>query len=133
MDVAISGDFAYVADYLEGLRVVDVNPPIAPIEVGSSIGYGGGTVDVATSGALAFVAELSGGLRIINVTTPSTPVEIAAIPTMAEASSVAVSGSYAFVAVDWAGIEIYQDSQVFVDGFESGSTAAWSFSTGRTP
>jgi len=33
--VAVSGGFAYVADYNQGLRVIDVSTPSAPVEVDS--------------------------------------------------------------------------------------------------
>jgi hypothetical protein len=41
-DVAISGNYAYVATNYDGLRVIDVSTPASPIEVGNTPGGGGG-------------------------------------------------------------------------------------------
>ena len=62
--VTVSGDYAYVADYKEGLRVIDVSDPTSPTEVGyyNTPGY---AEDVAVSGDYAYVADGGGGIFIL--------------------------------------------------------------------
>jgi len=52
--VAVSGSRAYVADGEEGLRVIDIGNPSAPVEVGFVDTPG--AEDVAVSGGYAYVA-----------------------------------------------------------------------------
>src|SRR5688572_22421285 len=55
-DVAVSGNYAYVADRPDGLQVIDMSNPASPQRVGgydtSGIAYG-----VAVSGNYAYVAD----------------------------------------------------------------------------
>ena len=73
--VAVSGDFAHVADEAEGLRVIDVSSPSTPVEVGFA-DTPGNARGVEVSGGYAYVADGNSGLRVIDVSTPSTPVEV---------------------------------------------------------
>jgi hypothetical protein len=81
--VALSGNYAYVADYLAGLQVIDVSNPANPQRVG---GYNssGGAVNVAVSGAYVYVADtvasdasgkiyVGDGLLVIDVSNPANP------------------------------------------------------------
>jgi hypothetical protein len=74
-DIEVSGDFAYVADFYCGLRIVDISLPSSPLEVGplDTPGHANG---VAVAGHYVFVADGSGGLRIIDVSNPALPMEI---------------------------------------------------------
>ena len=102
-DVAVSGDFAYVADDTSGLRVISISNPSAPVEVGR---YATDASGVAVSGDYAYVAAYGGGLRIINVANPSSPTEVGSYNTPGQAYSVVVSGTYAYVADGSAGLRI---------------------------
>ena len=95
--VAVSGNYAYVADYGSGLRVVNITNPAAPTEVGfcDTPGYANG---VAVSGNYAYVADEYMGLRVVNITNPSAPFEVGFYDTPGYALGVAVSGNYAYVA-----------------------------------
>jgi hypothetical protein len=97
--VAVSGGNAYVADYSQGLRVIDVSTPSAPVEVGF-IDPPGPESEVAVEAGYAYLANGVMGLRIIDVSTPSAPVEVGYfdVPGALQASSVAVSDGYAYVA-----------------------------------
>ncbi len=59
--MAVSGNYAYVADGLAGLQVIDVSNPANPQRVGGydTSGYAHG---VAVSGNYAYVADDYGGL-----------------------------------------------------------------------
>ena len=74
-DVAVSGDVAYVADAMGGLRCIDISDPSAPSELGyfDTPGY---TYDVVVSGDVAYVADSDYGLRCIDISDPSTPSEL---------------------------------------------------------
>ncbi len=67
--VAVSGNYAYVADYDAGLQVIDVSNPANPQRVG---GYdtSGSAYGVAVSGNYAYVADGDWGLMILGPRTP---------------------------------------------------------------
>ena len=73
--MAVSGRYAYIADANDGLRVIDVANPAAPVEVGiyDTPEY---AEDVAVAGQTAYVADRGSGLRVIDVTNPAAPVEV---------------------------------------------------------
>jgi hypothetical protein len=101
----VSGNYAYVADYSAGLRVVNISDPSAPYETGyyNTPGYAEG---VAVSGNYAYVADGSSGLRVVNIASPTTPFEAGYYDTPGYAWGVAVSGNYAYVADYDAGLRI---------------------------
>ena len=93
--VAVSGAYAYVANWAGGLRVIDVSNPSSPREVGA-YDTPGDALGVAVSGAYAYVA--AGSLRVVDVSNPASPREVGAYDTPRWAYGVAVSGPYAYVA-----------------------------------
>ena len=101
--IAISGTYAYVADWDSGLRIVNIAIPAQPVEVGhyDTPGFAYG---VAVQGNYAYVADHAAGLEIINVTTKSNPTLAGRYDTPGYAWNVAVSGDYAFVADGFAGL-----------------------------
>ena len=62
-DVAVWGNYAYIADDTEGLRVMDISDPTHPLESGffDTPDCAGG---VAVNGNYAYVADWSSGLRV---------------------------------------------------------------------
>jgi hypothetical protein len=60
-DVKVVGNYAYVADFANGLQVIDVSDPVHCVRVGSydTSGYATG---VAASGRYAYVADDEAGL-----------------------------------------------------------------------
>ncbi len=101
--LAINGDFAYVADWDSGLRVVSIGDPTHPVEVGH-VNTHGRAYDVAVNGQYAYVAAETAGLRVISIADPAHPVEVGHLSTSAPAHAVAVSGQYAYVADDTNGL-----------------------------
>ena len=59
--MAVAGNYAYVADEVAGLQVIDISNPANPQRVG---GYdtAGGAAGVAVAGNYAYVADDAGGL-----------------------------------------------------------------------
>jgi uncharacterized secreted protein with C-terminal beta-propeller domain len=76
--VAMSGNFAYVADGDAGLQIIDVNDPANPQRVG---GYdtSGSAYGVAVSGNYAYVADGASGLQVIDVSNPASPQRVGEI------------------------------------------------------
>ncbi|RMH74775.1 MAG: T9SS C-terminal target domain-containing protein, partial [Calditrichaeota bacterium] len=103
--VYVSGSHAYVADRYDGLRIIDVSDPTAPVEVGF-YDTGDEARGVYVSGSHAYVADWLDGLRIIDVSDPTAPVEVGFYDTGEWARGVYVSGSHAYVADDYDGLRI---------------------------
>jgi hypothetical protein len=102
IEVALRGDYAYVATESDGLRVVNISTPDTPIEEGVYL-TGGMHVSVAVSGAYAYVGErfsdpdYSGRLSVIDISDPQAPFGVGSLDLEAMARDVAVSGDYAYV------------------------------------
>jgi hypothetical protein len=104
--VAVSGNYAYVADSYAGLRVISVSDPAHPVEVGyyNTPGRANG---VAVSGDCAYVADGDSGLRVISVADPTHPVEAGYYHTPGPAVGVTARGYYVYVAEGGTGLRIY--------------------------
>jgi hypothetical protein len=96
-DVAISGDYAYVADCPTGLRVIDISDPTSPSLAGNfdTPGY---IHTIAVSGDYAYVADASSGLQVIDISDPASPSLAGSYDTAGSATGVAIAGDYAYVA-----------------------------------
>ncbi len=103
--VAIVGSYAYVADWDAGLRVININNPHSPTEVGY-YQIPGVAIDVAIAGSYAYIADYYAGLRVINIKNPESPTEVGYYQTPGEARNVAIAGSYAYVADNYAGLRV---------------------------
>ncbi len=97
IDVAVVGDYAYVADGGNGLVIVDVTNKSEPKEAGH-YGTSGYASDVAVAGDYAYVADGENGLAIVDITNKNEPKEAGHYGTSGYASDVAVAGDYAYVA-----------------------------------
>ena len=95
--LAVSGSYAYVADWNAGLRVISLADPAHPVEVGHFDGPDSATA-VAISGNFAYIIDVSAGLRVVSVVDPASPVEVGHWDTPGHAYRVAVDGNYAYVA-----------------------------------
>ena len=92
--VAVSGNYAYVADYASGLLIINVSNVANPMLMGS-YDTPGDAERVTLSGSYAYVADKGPGLQIIDIDNMSNPVLIGSY---AGAWDVAVSGNYAYIA-----------------------------------
>ena len=131
-DVMVLGQFAFVADGDEGLRVIDVSVPVAPTEVGFWKPQGIDARNVTVSGDLAFVGDFWEGVWVIDISNPAFPVEIGVLDTPGYSRNSSVSGNQVFVADNAAGLAVLEIDAcstiepIFMDDFESGGTTAWS-------
>ena len=68
-DVAVAGNYAYVADVTNGLEIIDVSDPTHCARVGGfdtfGVAYG-----VTVVGRYAYVADYNAGLQVIDVSNP---------------------------------------------------------------
>lgn len=102
------GNYAYLANYNDGLRIYDVAVAPNPVSVGHGVPRP--VVDVAVAGNYAYLAIRGGGLSVCDVTDPSNPVEVAYAFNMEDLSGahgVAVSGAYAYLATVPMGVFVY--------------------------
>jgi hypothetical protein len=95
--VAVRGDYAFVADWSAGLRVISVADPASPTEVGH-VDAPDSAVRVTVSDNYAYVVGVEAGLRVISVADPANPIEVGSYDTPGIAGSVAVDDNYAYVA-----------------------------------
>ncbi len=93
-DVAVAGNYAYVADGRGGLRVIDISNPSAPREVGFYPDCN--AVYVAVQGEFAYLA--GGGLFIVNISDPEQPELVSQVemPDYAYVNKVVVVGNLAY-------------------------------------
>ncbi len=96
-DVAINGNYAYVADWSNGLAIIDISDPTNP---GTPVykDTNGFAQGVTISGNYAYVADGASGLAIIDISDPINPGIPIYEDTKGSAQSVTISGSYAYVA-----------------------------------
>jgi len=87
----VSGDFAYVADALSGLAIINVSDPT---NLGTPVyeDTAGDARGVYVSGDYAYLATRSAGLAVINVSDPTNPGTPVYEDTAGEAYGVHVSG-----------------------------------------
>ena len=94
-DIEVSGNYAYVTFFYDGLKIIDISNPSNPQIVGS-LEASNISEDVAIYGDYAFVAACHAGLLIINVSDPTDPfLEETYYSTSVYV--VEISGNYAYV------------------------------------
>jgi hypothetical protein len=72
-DIHISGNYAYIANWSNGLRVIDLTDPQKPQEVGFYNNFDGQCWAVSVYGNFAYVGNDTLGMRILDISTPSSP------------------------------------------------------------
>ncbi|QSV59505.1 MAG: hypothetical protein HEQ29_15085 [Dolichospermum sp. LBC05a] len=99
------GNYAYVADGLSGLQIIDISNPTTPTLKGNydTSGY---ALGVQVVGNYAYVADNASGLQIIDISNPTTPTLKGNYDTSGYALGVQVVGNYAYVADESSGLQI---------------------------
>ena len=97
MGVAMSGSYAYVADYYGGLQIVDIATPTVPVKAANAA-TSGDARGVAVSGSYAYLAASRGGLQVADVRNLADSVITGRVDSPNDALGVAPFGSYAYVA-----------------------------------
>lgn len=100
-DLAISGDFAYIANAISGgFRIYDLSNPVTPVQRGFVV-TGKQSYGVAISGQYAYLADWDGGLRVIDVSNPDSPIIVNTVNFPSAVKKVTISGDYAYVAITY--------------------------------
>ncbi|MFO8102277.1 MAG: hypothetical protein R6U37_08985 [Dehalococcoidia bacterium] len=107
--IYVSGKYAYVADELGGLQIIDINDPGSPTLVGT-YDTTGRAREVYASGKYAYVAAGGSGMQIVNINDPGAPCLEGVYGSSGEdgdeAYGVYVSGKYAYVTNYGSGLRI---------------------------
>jgi hypothetical protein len=103
--VVLEGDYAYIADYTAGFRVLNITDPTNPTFAGVYDTPGAAT-DVVVAGDYAYVADGVSGLRVVNITDPTNPTSVGVYDTPGTAFGVVVAGNYAYVADGASGLRV---------------------------
>ncbi len=101
----VVGNFVYVADYGQGLQIINVSNPTAPTLAGT-YNTPGIAYDVYVASNFAYVANDSSGLRIIDVSNPAAPTLTGTYDTPGNSRGVHVVGNFAYIADYTFGLQI---------------------------
>ncbi len=95
-DVAIAGNYAYIASGENGLIILDIANSSTPTFAGSydTAGY---AWNVAVVSNYAYIATLEHGLAIVDISDPSEPTLAGGYDTARYVRGVAISGNYAYI------------------------------------
>jgi hypothetical protein len=125
-DVAVSGDYAYVANHFS-LQVIDIGDPTAPWVAGS-YDLLGGVSGVAISGDYAYMANGTFGLQVIDISDPAAPSLAGSYDTPDAAVVAAISGDYAYVADATSGLQVIDISDPTAPSYAgSYDTPDWAY------
>lgn len=102
-DVAIQGDYAYVAD-MYGLEVIDVSDPAAPFVVGS-LATSGSAIRVAAQGDIVCL-RTTDAVEVIDISDPTSPTRIGSADITA-AQNVALVDGYCLVPAGFNGLRVF--------------------------
>lgn len=94
-DIFVSGRYAYVTDWVNGLHIVDIYDTANPVWI-SSYQTAGEAREVFVNGGYAYIPALHFGLHIIDVSDPANPVPSGAYEN-AGCKAAYVSGDYAYL------------------------------------
>lgn len=103
--VAVSGNYAYIADGTSGLQVIEITNPSSP----GIKGYyqTSNALQVTVNGELAFVADGNGGLQILSIFDPTAPSFVGKYQAVDFAAfDVQVSGNTAYVSDYFFGLRV---------------------------
>jgi hypothetical protein len=103
--ISIAGDYAYIADGENGLRVLDIQNP-ANISEAGSLDTPDDLTDLVLSGDYAYLADASQGLRVVDIRQPASPAEAGSFVPAGYSAGVAIAGHHAYLSAGWNGLRI---------------------------
>jgi hypothetical protein len=119
----------YVACQGDGLHIIDVSNPNAPVRLGKTATVDS-ALDVHTIGNIAYVADCMAGIQIYDVSNPAVPRRLGgALYTNdnVNATGIQVVGRYAYLSYATSGLRIFDvnnpSNVVYVSGYKNGGTA----------
>jgi hypothetical protein len=102
MDVALAGNYVYLADDWAGFQIYDISDPTSPFLTGS---YAMRARAVVLEGRQVYLADPDYGLRIIDISDPSAPSQVGSYNSP-NAFGLAVSGNFVYLANFTAGLTV---------------------------
>lgn len=108
--VAVAGTRALVADLNEGLHVVDVSVPAAPVQTGL-IAFPSAAWSVAVSGAFAYVCDGDGTVHVLDVADPTPPAEVGSVALDESTEDLAIDGAFLYASYGDRGIAVVSLAQ----------------------
>lgn len=124
-DVDVSGNYAYLANHDNGLRVIDISVPSSLSEVGF-LDSPTASRGVTVIGDLVYLAE-GDGLRIVDVSDPASPSLLSFFHTSANAEKCVVYSGYAYIATHNTGIVMVNvqnpSAPILVDIYDTAGNA----------
>lgn len=102
--IQVVENYAYIAAGNEGVQIIDISTPTAPVIVGS---YSTSSLvtGVKAAGAMLLVVD-SEGVHILDISTPTAPTSIASYEVSDATGSVSIVGSMAFVSRGTKGLHV---------------------------
>ncbi len=114
-DVAVNGNYAYVADYDHGMKVVDISD-MSNLEVVARFKTEK-AYEIDVEGDVACIADGRGELKIIDISDPLNPELFSHVNVCDFARNVAIRGEYVYVVGDeFAIVNIIQPSNPVIEG-----------------
>ncbi|MEJ2066196.1 MAG: IPT/TIG domain-containing protein, partial [Reinekea sp.] len=115
--VVVDEQIAYLAAGEDGLVIVDVSNPKAPIMLRrfTEVGF---VYDVTVQGGIAYVASGDKGIQLVDVSTPASPVILSANDTQNAFATVVTASDYASYAVGYGDVSVVGDSVLKVASIE---------------
>ena len=108
-DVFVSGNYAYLADGTEGIKIVNITTSTSPTLVGSYdplVGFAA-TTDIYAAGNFVYFNAFEQGFYVADISNPAAPTLVQNIPGYPLVVNFDMAGTYAYLAVDFDGIRIY--------------------------
>ncbi len=96
--IKIMGNIACIADYNNGLKLIDITNPADPILIGSGPVGNPLSLDISAVNSLVYLANDNGvGLQVINISDPVHPTLVDDYPLPGSSGGVAVDGDFVYV------------------------------------
>jgi len=109
-DIAVAGDFVYLAEGHSGIRVIDVSDPANPTLI-TTCCEDDGARELAVAGNVLCVVNMSAGFLVVDITDPADPEVLKEGIFSCYSDGMAVAGEHIFIANDVYGLyvtELYQ-------------------------
>ncbi len=110
MNVIIRDNYAYIAEWNEGLEILDISDPTNPTEVGQINAGVAVNLDIADN--CIILATSNRGLQFVNISTPSNPTILTQYNENGTYYDVKIKGDYAYALEYYKGLEIIDISDL---------------------
>ncbi|MBC8277596.1 MAG: T9SS type A sorting domain-containing protein [FCB group bacterium] len=96
LDVAVSGDYAFLASGIEGLKVIDISDP-ENLQEAAQLQLPGHAENIRIRDNYAFVATDASGLTVIDITIPTIPVMAVSLTIPGDVNFIEIDGDFAYL------------------------------------